>query len=105
MQKHCESKDWDWDKEVQSQILHQLSIISCQLANMTKKKGTKTIKPGNQFEPEYVTEAKKSYAKKEQQRKKLSEDELEEVKDFWQRRNYNVKNVEKINEKSKNVAK
>lgn len=83
---NIDSKDWTWDKEVQSRILSQLDLISCQLANMTRKKGKKAIKPAEQFQPEYVKKAKEKAIEAEK-KQKMTEEEVQELKDFW--RHYN----------------
>ena len=88
---HNPIKDWTWDKEIQSQILHRLDVISCQLANMFRKKGKKPAKPGKQLQPEYVAKAKEQLQEEKKAKTRLSEEETAEVEEFWQARNPNVK--------------
>lgn len=85
VQAHCESKDWDWDKEVQSRILMKLDTISCQLANIFKKKGTQSSKPDKQFQPDYVKDAKKELDR--QRSNKYNKEDMEKIKAFWAKRN------------------
>ena len=84
--KNVDSKDWTWDREVQSRILSQLDLISCQLANMARKKGRKPIKPAEQFQPEYVKKAKQKAIEAEK-KQKMTEEELQQLKDFWRHHN------------------
>lgn len=88
-----DSKDWNWDKEVQSRILYTLDAISCQISNMNRKKGTKPRKPSDQFQPDYVTEAKK----KIQGKGKLTKEEKEDLEAFFSRRNNKINNLERNN--------
>ena len=97
MKKYIPSKDWDFDKETQSRILMMLDVISCQLSNMFKKKGVKPRKPQEQFQPDYVRDAKKD-AKK--QKKEISLEEQKDLAEIFEKRNSNVKSLEeKLNGK------
>ena len=87
---NADGKDWNWDKEVQSQILMQLNGISCQLTNMFRKKGSSPAKPAEQFQPDYVKQAKaKALAAKNKQT--VTEEEMQQIKDFWRLHNSNAK--------------
>lgn len=99
IQAHCTSKDWDWDKEVQSRILHALDTISCQLANIVKKEGRSPAKPRPQFQPDYVKKAKET-AERSKQIIQMSSDELEDMEQFWQEYNHNTKRLESGNQDS-----
>lgn len=92
VQKYCPSKDWNWDREVSSRTLQALNIISCQIANMTKKEGHPPIKPPEQFQPDYVAKAKRDLASELRSESTLAPDELEQLKHFWQARNHEVIN-------------
>ena len=91
MQKYLPSKDWDWDKETRSRILMELDIISCQLTNLFRKKGSKPRKPGEQFQPDYVKEAKKTAG---DQKKALNEDSSRELAEIFGKRNNKVNKLE-----------
>lgn len=91
VQKYLPFKDWDWDKEVQSRILQMLDIISCHLVNMHRKKGTKAIKPSDQFQPDYVKEAKKQA--KEDKRETAKEDQ-QDLAAIFEARNNKVNKLE-----------
>ena len=91
MKKYIPSKDWNFDKETQSRILMMLDLISCQLSNMFKKKGVKPRKPQEQFQPDYVRDAKKD-AKK--QKKEISLEEQKDLAEIFEKRNSNVKSLE-----------
>ena len=88
--KYNPTKDWDFSKETESRILHQLEAISCQLYNLFKKKGAKARKPDEQFQPDYVKKAKEEYQKS----KKPTEDEMDDAKEFWMRKNKGAKFLE-----------
>ena len=92
-QKYIPSKDWDWDKEVQSRILLQLDTISCQLSNMFRKKGTKPRKPSEQFQPNYVKDAKVEANGK---KKIANEDAQKDLAEIFEKRNSNVKKIEEV---------
>lgn len=85
VQKYSPFKDWNWDKEVQSRILQMLDLISCHLYNMHRKKGTKPLKVGEQFQPDYVKDAKKDL--KNDKKEKAKDDGIELAKIFEARNN------------------
>lgn len=91
MKKYIPSKDWDFDKETQSRILMMLDVISCQLSNMFKKKGVKPRKPSEQFQPDYVRDAKKEVKK---QKKSFDQDAQKDLAEIFGKRNSNVKSLE-----------
>lgn len=91
IQKYSPFKDWDWDKEVQSRILQMLDLISCHLVNMNRKKGTKALKVSDQFQPDYVKEAKKDVKK---QKKETAATNQEELASIFEKRNSEVKELE-----------
>lgn len=68
---------------MQSQILHALDVISCQLANMTKKEGRTPAKPQPQLQPDYVKKAKVDNQRRQRQKDAVSVDELNEMRQFW----------------------
>lgn len=91
MKKYVPSKDWDFDKETQSRILMMLDVISCQLSNAFKKKNAKPRKPAEQFQPDYVKEAKKEASKEKKESLKQDQSDLAEI---FEKRNNNVKTIE-----------
>lgn len=91
MKKYVPSKDWDFDKETQSRILMMLDVISCQLTNIFKKKNAKPRKPAEQFQPDYVKEAKKEAGK---QRKEDLKQDQQDLAEIFEKRNSNVKQIE-----------
>lgn len=91
VQKYLPSKDWDWDKEVQSRILQMLDIISCHLVNMRRKKGTKAIKPSEQFQPDYVKKAKNDIKK---EAKKVAKEEQKYLSALFEKKNNKVNKLE-----------
>ena len=93
MKKYIPSKDWDFDKETQSRILMTLDIISCQLSNMFKKKGHKPRKPDEQFQPDYVKEAKKNM---KNEKKLINQEAQEDLAEIFEARNKDVKRLEEI---------
>ena len=93
VQKYLPSKDWDWDKEVQSRILQTLDIISCHLANMHRKKGTKAIKPSEQFQPDYVKEAKNMAKENKRETAKTDQEDLAAI---FEARNNNINRLDGV---------
>lgn len=91
MKKYVPSKDWDFDKETQSRILMMLDVISCQLSNIFKKKSAKPRKPAEQFQPDYVKEAKKEAGKQKVEDLKQTQSDLAEL---FEKRNNKVKSIE-----------
>lgn len=67
--------------------MQALNIISCQLSNMTMKKGKSPRKPEEQFQPDYVKKAKSEARNAEQKNAETSREEIEEMQKFWE--NYN----------------
>lgn len=94
-QKYLPFKDWDWDKEVQSRILQMLDLISCHLVNMHRKKGTKAVKVSEQFQPDYVKQAKKEVKSGKREEAKETQEDLAAI--FEQRNNKVKKLEERIN--------
>lgn len=90
VRKYNPLQDWDWDKEVQSQILRELDEISCQLSNMCKKKGAKKAKPQEQLQPDYVKKAKAKIKEDEKSKNEYSEGDIQAIEDFWKSRNPNA---------------
>ena len=78
--------EWDWDKETQSRILAKLDILSTQLGNLFRKKGSDKIKPEPQWQPDYVKEAKEKAEEKKQAAKAFSEEDMKQIKAFWEAR-------------------
>lgn len=64
-----------------------LDVISCQLSNMAKKKGQKPRKPAEQFQPDYVKEAKENVGK---HKREQSLDNLAELEEIFNSRNKNI---------------
>lgn len=91
IQKYSPFKDWNWDKEVQSRILQMLEIIFCSVANMHRKKGTKPLRPGEQFQPDYVKNAKKSTKK---EAKEFAREEGEALAEIFEKKNNKVTKLE-----------
>ena len=91
VQKYSPFKDWDWDKEVQSRILQMLDLISCHIVNTHRKKGAKPVKVGEQFQPDYVKDAKNSARK---QRKDQAEIDKQDLAEIFEKRNNKVKKLE-----------
>lgn len=94
VQKYCESKDWDWDKEVQSRILHELNAISCQLSNMLRKEGKAPRKMDEQFQPDYVKKAKEKTRQTKPGQAAYSKEDMEEIKKFWANYNSTAKRMD-----------
>ena len=69
-----------------------LDLISCHLVNANRKKGTKALKPGDQFQPDYVVEAKKQI---KMSKKEAAADSQEELAAIFEKRNNKVKDIEK----------
>lgn len=92
VQKYSPFKDWNWDKEVQSRILQMLDLISCHLVNMHRKKGTKAVKVGEQFQPDFVLEAKKAL---KNEKKEAAKEDQKELAEIFEKRNNQVKKLEK----------
>lgn len=91
MMKYVPSKDWNFDRETQSRILMELDLISCQLSNMFKKKGKKPRKPAEQFQPDYVKEAKKQVGGQKKEQNEIIQKDLEQI---FEARNNKAKTLE-----------
>ena len=80
-------KDWDWDKETQSLSLNKLDQISVILANMFRGKGKPPAKVAEQWQPDYVKEAKEESRIRLAKTRRVSEEEMAAIKRFWKARN------------------
>lgn len=58
---------------------------------MFKKKGAKAYKPEEQFQPDYVKEAKKKALEEKNRRNAPTREEIADIETFWQSRNPNIK--------------
>lgn len=83
VRKYSPFKDWNWDKEMQSQILRAVDTMTTIYINSNRKKGTKKLKPPEQVEPEYVKEAKK---KMKEENKIKAREKQEELAEFFEKR-------------------
>lgn len=90
-QKYSPFKDWDWDKEVQSQILHTLDSIATMYGNTHRKKGTPPLKTPPQAQPDYVKEAKKGAKEQKREESMIDQADLMEI---FEKRNNEVKKME-----------
>lgn len=68
-----------------------LDLISCHLVNMNRKKGTKALKVQEQFQPDYVKDAKKQLKSGKKESNKEAQEDLAEI---FESRNNNVKKLE-----------
>lgn len=80
-------KDWDWDKEIQSQILLALNRLEAMYVNSHKKKGARAVKEPVQTQPDYVKKVKEEYEKNQKASKEITEDEMPDFEAFWKARN------------------
>lgn len=71
--------------------MYALDVISCQITNMNKKKGQSPRKPSDQFQPDYVAKAKDNVKGK----KKLTKEEMDDLADFFNKRNNNINKLER----------
>ncbi len=88
------AKDWNWDKETQSRILMKLDELCCIMTNINRKKGSSKAKPGDQFQPDYVKDAKEQAKLDRSERKRLTDEQIANIKRFWKQRNPEAKFME-----------
>ena len=93
IRKYSPFKDWDWDKEIQSQILRSIDSISVMLYNSFKGKGKSRAKRPELVQPDYVKEAKKE-AEAERNKRKAEHINLDSLKEIFENRNNKVKKLE-----------
>ncbi len=93
MQKYSPFKDWNWDREVQAQILHSIDTLATMYANSHRKKGAVALKAPPLIQPDYVEKAKKEAKGKKKEDLKEAQADLAEI---FRKRNNNVKKIEEI---------
>lgn len=93
MQKYSPFKDWNWDKEIQSQILQAIDMFIVMYANANRKKGSKKIQPPELMQPDYVKLAKKSTKEQKKEDMKVKQKDLAEI---FTKRNNQVKSIEEL---------
>ena len=72
-----------------------LDVISCQISNIFKKKGVKPRKPSDQFQPDYVKNAKRDIGER---KKEWDKDIQQDLAEIFEKRNSKVKDLEdKVN--------
>ena len=93
MQKYSPFKDWNWDREIQSQILRSIDAIATIYANTHRKKGTSAIKAPDQVQPDYVVKAKKDAKIKRKKSSRLAQESLARL---FEDRNKNTKQIGEV---------
>lgn len=86
-QKYSPFKDWNWDREMQSQILRELNVIATNFVNANRKKGARRLKFQDQLQPDYVVKAKKALLQKH---KEQAEEQSKELAEFFSQKNSNI---------------
>jgi len=93
VQKYSPFKDWNWDKEIQSQILQAIDMFMVMYANANRKKGSKKIQPPELMQPDYVKKAKKNTKEQTKEDMKAKQKDLAEI---FTKRNNQVKSIEEL---------
>jgi len=75
-----------------SRVLYELSKLNTLTYNMNRKKGAKAETPDDQFQPDYVTDAKKEYAEWREEELRGSRD-IDAMKDLWVSKNPHAKSL------------
>ena len=86
-------KDWNWDREIQTQILHILDVLAVQYANAHRKKGSKALKIPELIQPDYVKKAKQEQKENKKDDNKIIQKDLAEM---FAKRNNKVKKIEGV---------
>ena len=82
IEKYAPAATWKYSDEIASQILLVLQNFLISFGNVNRKKGTSATKlfsSDNQFQPEYVKEAKQNY----QRGSNESPINMDDTKEFW----------------------
>ena len=90
-QKYSPFRDWTWDKEMQSQILHAIDTMVTIYSNAHRKKGRAPIKMPVQVQPDYVEKAKKEANVKKKENSRADQADLSEI---FEKRNNRVMTIE-----------
>lgn len=90
VRKYSPFHDWNWDREIQAQILRTVDTIATQYANAHRKKGQKVLEPPELVQPDYVAKAKKDA---KQQKRDDQAAALVELKEFFEKRNNAARNI------------
>lgn len=77
---------WTIENETLSRILHQLQALNTAYYNTHRKKGAKAEKTPPQYEPDYITTAKKEYKEQQEEQKSQKQNIDESTKRFWEQR-------------------
>lgn len=85
--KYSPFRDWNWDREMQAQILYAIDSFAVLYANAHRKKGTQKAKPPKLMQPDYAENAKKEIKKQKREKAKSEQAELAEI---FAKRNSNV---------------
>lgn len=80
------ASDWTFNDEMISQIHYQLNVITALMINQNRKKGTKPVKPGKQFQPPAVEKLKAEIEEKRKKDSRVTEEEARRLEEFWVRR-------------------
>lgn len=90
MTKHNPFQDWNWDKEMQVQILHSIDLMVTYYANANRKKGSKKAEVPEFNRPDYVQEAFEQAKEKQREENREQQKELAE---FFEKRNAQMKEL------------
>ena len=85
---------WNWDREIQSQILHTLDVIMVNFVNANLPKGKSKAKAMDQAQPDNVKQAKERL--KAQKTLAMDDEEKETLRRFFEARNADVKKLEEL---------
>lgn len=77
-------ESWTFADEMASLMLHQMRVLNAAFYNVNKAKTAKKVKVDDQFQPDYVKQAKDDY--KAAKDAKKSEDIDDSTKEFWSNR-------------------
>lgn len=89
--KYSDFQDWNWDREIQTQILHTLDSIVVMYANVHRKKGTRPHEVPPLAQPDYVEKAKKKMKANKVESSKSNQIELAKI---FEKRNNKAKKME-----------
>lgn len=100
VQKYSPLKDWDWDKEMQAQILLAIDSLTTLYVNANKKKGAKKLEAPELVQPEYVKNAKEMMA---QEKKKTSAYIQQDLEALFSAHNNKIKELENKGEQNRRL--
>lgn len=88
------ASEWSFKDETLSRILYKIDEVSTRIYNSNRPKGRKAEKTDEQFQPDFIKEAKENYQKNKTDGRAQDKADMEATRKFWEAHNSDTKSIE-----------